>query len=260
MDRKRHKPGSDAMEGVVETATAISLKPQEVKSDGDILVRLRPIVLHVEDHDLESLRGRIGEMEFLQMNSTSLTKTEIMNELYDIYTQARRREAAVVPAHGENISNQARVTAIEIRNAILYSELDNIADGDGLKVYRGVVPNVQRRGEYTRVVVRPEDQAFWHRCIDLCLQNRPVCGVGNPGIGKTTTSLYLLQQVVCQRCEPIVYTILQNEAEKNIFYEFTPVVESGQLKDVDVKIYKASTDEKYNVIPSMNKKNAFFFC
>ena len=69
------------MEGFVEIVRAVSFKPQEVKSDGDILVRLRLIVLHVEDHDLENFHGHIGEMEFLQMKSTSLTKAEIMNEL-----------------------------------------------------------------------------------------------------------------------------------------------------------------------------------
>ena len=65
-----------------------------------------------------------------------------------------------------------------------------------MMVYEGFVPDLQNPGATTRIVVRDEDQRFWNRCIELSLDDHPVCGVGNPGIGKSTTAFFLLQSLL----------------------------------------------------------------
>jgi hypothetical protein len=55
------------------------------------------------------------------------------------------------------------LAAIEIRNAILYSDLKYIEnEKSGMKIYKGRVPDVQNPGLFTRVLVlvRDEDEAF----------------------------------------------------------------------------------------------------
>ena len=93
------------------------------------------------------------------------------------------------------------------------------------------------------------------------MDDYPVCGVGNPGIGKTTTSLYALQQLVRGRRTPVVYTIRKTWGSKDAFYEFTPVVdpESTQLNDVDVKIYQIAASEKHIKIPALKNTNTVYF-
>jgi len=91
------------------------------------------------------------------------------------------------------------------------------------------------------------------------MEGQPVCGVGNPGIGKTTTSLYLLQQIVRERRKPVVYTIRKKMGSKDVFYEFTPIVENNHLTDVTVKVYEIMPTEKLHKIPSIQNENAVYF-
>ena len=74
-----------------------------------------------------------------------------MSKPDNINLQAQKREAALLPAEGEHISSQAQETPIKIRNAILYSELEHIGDGEGFKFNTGGVLSI---------VVCPKDEAF----------------------------------------------------------------------------------------------------
>ena len=143
------------------------------------------------------------------------------------------------------------------RNAILYSKLKNISEESGMKVYQGLVPNVLRPGELTHVFICPEDQAFWNRCIQLSMLDHPVCGARNLGIGITFTTLYLLQHLVMNQKEPVVYTI-RLPIGKDIFYEFVPVVENEEVKDITVKVYRIYAYDKRSIIPSMERESAFY--
>lgn len=243
-----------------QTMTTCIRRKASDMSNRDIVLSLRPIVLGLQDNnDYKTLCDSLGKMDFLQVESISRDENEIMKEVFDIYRQTRALEAASVPTDADEVPLKYKVAAIEIRNAILFSELEEI--GEGMKVYRGFVPNMQVEGQVTKVVIRPQDEAFWDRCIDLCMEDYPVCGVGNPGIGKTTTSLYALQQLVRERRTPVVYTIRKTWGSKDVFYEFTPVVdpESTQLNDVAVKIYQIAASEKHIKIPALKNTNAVYF-
>ena len=71
----------------------------------------------------------------------------------------------------------------------------------------------KRNRKETRNAMTPvqaeEDKVFWERCIALSENDFPVCGVGNPGIGKTTTTIYLLQKLINQhKPETIVLLVM----------------------------------------------------
>lgn len=245
------------------TETSIFLTSTTEISDRDILMGLRPIVLQLEVHnDSAWLCTRLQTLNFLQLNSSINLKPKevILKETSQIYLAARSREAENRDTYGDVVI-KIREAAIEIRNAILHSELERIneeSEESEMKVYQGLVPDVQSPGGMTCVVIRPEDQTFWDRCIELSLLDHPVCGVGNPGIGKTTTTLYLLQQLVMNQKEPVVYTIRKSAGSRDIFYEFVPVVENEKVKDITVKVYKLYAGDKESEIPSMKKGGAFY--
>ena len=251
---------ADEMEVDSSEATATLTLAMEI-SDRDRLKRLRPIVLEVEVHnDSASLCSFLDELDFLQLHPliTSEPKDVILEKLTQIYLETRKREAASIPTQGVDIEQRHCEAAIEIRNAILYSSLENINEESGMKVFQGLVPDVQSPGGLTRVVIRPEDQAFWDRCIQLSLLGHPVCGVGNPGIGKTTTTLYLLRQLLMNLKQPVVYTIRKATGSRDIFYEFVPVIENDQVKDITIKVYGLFAYDKKSTIPSMKRQGAFY--
>jgi hypothetical protein len=261
--KARHDLDTMDVDSSEATETSISLTSTTEISDRDILMGLRPIVLQLEVHnDSASLCTRLETLNFLQLYSSINLKPKevILKELSQIYLAARSREAENCDTHGD-VAIRIREAAIEIRNAILHSKLERINEESEeleMKVYQGLVPDVQVPGGMTRVVIRPEDQTFWDRCIELSLLDHPVCGVGNPGIGKTVTTLYLLQQLVMNQKEPVVYTIRKSAASRDIFYEFVPVVENEKVKDITVKVYELYTGDKESEIPSMKKRGAFY--
>lgn len=127
-----------------------------------------------------------------------------------------------------------------------------------MKIYQGFVPNVQIPGELTQVDIRPKDEAFWDRCIEHSLENHPVCGVGNFGIGKTTTVLYLLQNLVREKQKAVVFTIQTIFGEEDIFYEFVPVVREDAVSDIKVKLYGGFANKMSKMIPILHNKDALF--
>jgi hypothetical protein len=271
-----------AIAAAAAAATASASKPLiTLKSTanqmppGEIVMRLRNIVLQIEEHPRSaSLCAKLLEAElshFLQLDitATSATKDAIFNHLKAIYLEARSREADTIekewdksaPAQVAQIVCEA---AIELRNAILHSTLKYVKSDDkeaseGMQVYRGFVPDVQDPGGFIRAIIRPEDEEFWEKCIHLSLnKNHPVCGVGNPGIGKTSTTLYLLQKLIVGHKVPVVYTI-REVSGRDIFYEFVPVVDNvtEKVTNIAVKVYEIFAYNKA-VIPSMQNEDACF--
>lgn len=236
----------------------------EDEADREIVRRLHPVVFKVEPYkDVHSLCMDLDGVEILQQSSSiaSARKEDILRQLGTIYAQARSREAEKVPTVGD-VATKFREAAIEIRHAILYGRLDTIDTESGMMIYTEGVADVQRPGRVDVVVVRREDREFWERCIGLSENDYPVCGVGNPGIGKTTTTIYLLQRLINQN-KPVVYTIMRNQSstssKENIFYEFVPAMDDGEqkVKDVAVKVYKLLQEQAYQ-LPVLRDKTAVY--
>uniref|UniRef100_A0A7S2UDW3 Uncharacterized protein n=1 Tax=Attheya septentrionalis TaxID=420275 RepID=A0A7S2UDW3_9STRA len=243
----------------------VSVKPTTTliadDADREIVRRLHPIVYKVEPYeDTESLCKDLNGVEFLQQSSliASAPKEDILDQLETIFADARIREAEKVEVVGD-VATDFRIAAIEIRHAILHCNLDTIDAESGMMIYSEGVADVQNPGNIEMVVIRREDKVFWERCIALSENDIPVCGVGNTGIGKTTTTIYLLQRLINQN-KPVVYTIRKSQSmrQDDIFYEFVPDMdEEEKVKDVTVKVYKMSHEEIYTV-PVLQEKTAVY--
>jgi hypothetical protein len=229
----------------------VSLKPTDLTdTDREIVRQLHPILYRLEPYsDTDELHKDIDGIEQLLSQSSSIvanaesddqrTLKILLDQLATIFRNARNREAAKVPVHGDNVPFQYRIAAMEMRHAALYSKLHTIDDNSGMMVYAEGVADLQAPGKIGVVVIRQEDRLFWERCIDLISNDHPVCGVGNPGIGKTTTSIYLLQRLIHLN-KSVVYTIRQRQGSDDFFYELIPIVDqhNGEVQDVAVKLYK----------------------
>ena len=170
--------GDTADEEEVDGETSLTLKLTEDVSAGDAVKKLRPYVLRVKDVNAEVLQDCLNGMGFLDVKSVSRNKENILKEMGRIYAEAREQEGKSLETNKDGIVLSYCEAAIEIRNAILYSELKDI--GDGMEVYEGLVPDLANSGmklALTQVLIRPQDKAFWGKCIELSL-NRPVCGWG----------------------------------------------------------------------------------
>jgi hypothetical protein len=89
--------------------------------------------------------------------------------------------------------------------------------------------------------------------------NYKMGGVGNPGIGKTSNTLYLLKKLIVDHKAPIVYTIREPAGSSDIFYEFVPVVDDEKkVNDITVNVYQILARDKEFRIPSMKNRNAFY--
>jgi len=82
----------------------------------------------VLDNHYKTLVDSLGRMGCLEVKSISQDEKEIVEKVTDIYMQARECEAANVPSDGDGCHLEHRLAAIEIRNAVLFSELEEIGD------------------------------------------------------------------------------------------------------------------------------------
>jgi hypothetical protein len=261
--KARIEVGMEVDSSEAASGAIVALHSATTVADKRILACLRPIVWKLKPYTAsESLISDLRKIAFLQMSSSIASEPlKAINDCVGaIYIAARNREAkGLVATYGEHIKEKALLAAVEICNAIQYATLQDI-DNSGMKVYSELVPDLQNPGHMKSVVIRPEDVSFWKKCIELSSARHPVCGVGNPGIGKTTTTLYLLQQLLMVKKSQVVQTIRVafDSGQKDLFYEFLPVIENEQVVDITVKVYRIPAADVETTIPSMEVESAYY--
>ena len=231
-------------------------------SDEDIVASLYPLLLQFPPYDsTPSLISKLSEIRILQVSNLARGKhpDAILKNLWTIYQEARKTEMNIkIQRSGQGIFPKHLITAFELRNAILNSELKDIGVGGKMKVYNRVVPDLQNPGDYQQVVLRDADEDFWKTCLSCSKENHPVCGVGIPGIGKTTTTLYLLQNIIRREKKPVVFTIRCASSKEGIYYELSPLFQEGQeVHDIKV-ILHMKTHQDMLRYGTLQNENAFY--
>lgn len=77
-----------------------------------------------------------------------------------------------------------------------------------------------RSGEGCTIVLRHDTVAFWKACITTAQDGRRVCGVGSPGVGKSTTALVALDLLLAVGIT-VVY-LKRTTDESGWYYQFVP--------------------------------------
>jgi len=109
-----------------------------------------------------------------------------------------------------------------------------------------------KTGQKETLVLRPCTEPFWNECIKTV--NTPgrsrVCAVGSPGIGKSTTTAFLIKMLL-DRGETVVY-LCRSEKERGYYIKMTP---SADLTSVDIQLFPETTNERFVI----NKNDKIYF-
>ena len=124
----------------------------------------------------------------------------------------------------------------------------------------GQVTNLET-GMQRDIVIRNMMQPFWEECISQVMRvgmRVRVCAVGTPGIGKTTSTSFLIRMLLLEK-HTVVYRILS----RAYFWEFKwnnkeYDVQLHRGKDIDIEDIKSLDNELtfYIVDPGTNKKDS----
>jgi hypothetical protein len=138
----------------------------------------------------------------------------------------------------------------------IQKELVPIPNSGGMYVlYNVIFLETERKHP---VIVRSSTEPFWENVIEEVDEQdtygyniNSVCVVGTSGIGKTTTTYFLIRMLL-QRHKTVVYNIRSNKCSGYI-YEFTPKKDKDM--DVQVKVY---TDSELEKISSLDKNDTYY--
>eukprot|EP00978_Attheya_sp_CCMP212_P014585 scaffold37267_cov56-Attheya_sp.AAC.1 len=207
--------------------------------------------------NMNSLSLVISErLGFLEMDLTGLLvmrHSDVIDELHAYYNSISETVSKRLDDKcnfiGIRVADWKRI--VELRAAILHSPL-KLIPGTNMQVYRGV-PDMETQGMLRSIVIRPEDKAFWNDCITMSLLGHRVCGVGNPGIGKTTTSFHLIRELIMTHKRTVVFAVMKN---RTVYYELVPRVLNGHVSDIDVNCHPPRTIPE--TIECLQKEDAYY--
>ena len=226
----------------------------------------------------EAFQGLMGnqDLKHLRIESTMDDKTVrdrlmasfewISDSLGQIFRSKELRkqsnhsdeDAVRLPVHKEWKKVAALRTAIFAVKPREFS--DSAATTSSLKCFP-FVPNMERLGTLSPVVVRKADESFWQSCIELSL-SRKVCGVGVPGIGKTTTTFYLLQKLIVTHRRTVVYAVQNDDKKKTVYYKLVPILMNDDNKTADavedIEVTCLFSQEGPDSIDCLQDRNAYF--
>jgi hypothetical protein len=110
-----------------------------------------------------------------------------------------------------------------------------IPKSDGMLLMRGVT-NLETGSILDSVVIRNVERRFWSECVNQVMTPdmvRRVCAVGTPGIGKTTSTVFLIRTLF-ENKQTVVYRF----ASEPYYWEFTWRTSTGY----DVNVYTQDHD------------------
>ncbi|KAL3923652.1 MAG: hypothetical protein SGILL_001537 [Bacillariaceae sp.] len=154
--------------------------------------------------------------------------------------------------HNPLILDKDWVVLAGMRAALLWSPIHSIPNTTGMHVYH-YVPNIEEKDELRSVVIRPEDRSFWETCIAKSMAGHRVCGVGNPGTGKSATMFHLIRLLAIEYKRTVVYAIKTN---RTVYMELKPVLDqdTGCVVDIEMCIHSIIPE----LIPCLQDQNAYY--
>ena len=148
--------------------------------------------------------------------------------------------------------DQPREEASRIAQDFVASILKPLEEiGNGMTLMRNV-PQLETNTSQN-IIIRSITERFWQSCIELlndASRHNRVCAVGTPGIGKTSSTPFLLRMLI-EGGDTVVYHIRTNN-KKGWYYEFSP----GDGTQVNARAYPEKDDPDH--IPSLSQQSTFY--
>lgn len=186
-----------------------------------------------------------------------------------LHGEPRQRHPSSRHRHRFGTMNTARVDAGELRtedddvrmqalaqgrlfvSSLLNAHVDPIPNSGGMRVVRGVLD--LETGATHDIILRNITVPFWEACLKVV--NRPnsrtrVAAVGNPGIGKTVSTAWLIRMLLEQR-QTVVYLIRTIDSS-SWYYEFVPKSDGR----VTTNVYPETIQKCF--IPSLELPSSYY--
>ena len=146
--------------------------------------------------------------------------------------------------------NEAFNRASDFVLSIMNASPDPIRNSDSMTVVRNVFD--LETGETRDIILRNITEPFWQACINVV--NTPrlrVAAVGTPGIGKTTSTPWLIRMLLEQK-QTVVY-LIRTEDKSSWYYEFIP---HSNVRKVTINVYPEALTK--NTIPSLKCPDTYY--
>ena len=190
--------------------------------------------------DRQSKRKKTDENADIMSLLKSMAENQRINQ-EKLEKKIEQMAKQLEPLH-EKQEKQKEILRIreEVAKAFLTSilfETEKLKDSDDMSVMNGVV-NLESSSslgkiQTTDVVIRRNTRAFWQSCLDVVDaeedKRKRVCVIGTPGIGKTTTTAYLIKMLMEKKNTTVVYCLHQYDNNNNNFcYKFVSANDEPQ--------------------------------
>ena len=132
--------------------------------------------------------------------------------------------------------------------ASIMKDIEKIPESNGMRIMRGV-KNLISGMEYN-IIIRKITQPFWDECIKEVTTTDSwvrVCAVGTPGIGKTTSTPFLIRMLLQEK-----HTVVYRLRSEDYFWEFQWNDEDGYVVNVHPE------DVRLSDIDCLNKDSTFY--
>ena len=146
------------------------------------------------------------------------------------------------------------VTGMAYLCSVLDAEIVSVPGDAGLHVMKSV-PVLGSQDKTINVIVRSCTEPFWRQCIDVAKGGSRVCAVGSPGIGKSTSTAFLIR-ILLKAGHTVLY--LRREVERGgdgagPIFEFS--VQDGQPR---VQLHPEVRFSDHHKIDALLDPNTFF--
>jgi hypothetical protein len=125
--------------------------------------------------------------------------------------------------------------------------IDDVPDGKGMRVMKRV--KILGEDRSRDIVLRVDTEPFWKECIDTS-KGRRVCAIGSPGIGKTTSTPYLIRMLLEQQTT-VVY-LPRTTTYKGWYYRFVPSTGMAPLTML-CRVHPEEADA--HLVPDLDNEN-----
>ncbi len=134
-------------------------------------------------------------------------------------------------------------------NSIMKATIEAIPNSNGMSVVSGV--SDLETGDPGDIILRNITESFWQACIDVV--NTPrlrVAAVGTPGIGKTTSTPWLIRMLL-EKGQTVVYLVRSKDLSE-WYYEFVPESDGTVTTNIYPETLKARQ------IPSLKLPSSYY--
>jgi hypothetical protein len=152
-----------------------------------------------------------------------------------------------------------KAKGLEVANALLNSELEEVPIPDHLEDELKPDPIYVLKdtpdfdGEVVDIFVRKSMKELWE-LVDKTVKSKPrkqpVCVVGSPGIGKSTTFLFFMRQLLLKG-KTVTY-LHRTIAKESFFFQMVPDPKGG---DPVINVFPESAD--FSILPTMDDPEAY---